>query len=89
MSQNVHLFGNTSAIVELNVLNLFDQDTVTALLNTPYRDAIPLTTAQFFAGFNADAIAAATPSIRKDARFGLPSTFQGARSIRIDAKFRF
>jgi hypothetical protein len=89
VSQNVHLFGNTSAIVELNVLNLFDQDTVTGYNNTPYRDAIPLTTAQFFNGFSADAIAAATTSVRKDARFGLPNGFQGARSIRVDFKFRF
>ena len=89
LTQNVPLFGHTNAILELNVINLFDQDTVTAFSNTPYRDAIPVTTQQFFAGFNADAIAAATPSVRKDARFGLPSSFQSARSVRIDAKFRF
>ncbi len=53
-------------------------------------DAIPIASPeQFFAGFDADAIAAATPSVRKDPRFGLANGWQGARSVRFAAKFRF
>ena len=90
VSQRVGLFGRTDVIFEANVINLFDQDIVTAYTNTPYRDAIPIASPQaFFAGFNADTIAAATPSIRKNPLFDLPSTFQGARSVRLSAKFRF
>lgn len=90
ISQNIKLMARTSVTLEANVLNLFDQDIATAFLNTPYRDAIPVASPQaFFAGFDADAIARATPSIRRDPRFGLPSTFQAARSVRFAAKFRF
>jgi len=45
--------------------------------------------AEWRAGFDADAIAAATPSVRKDPRFGLANGWQGARSVRFAAKFRF
>jgi outer membrane receptor protein involved in Fe transport len=87
--QDVRLFGGTRVTLEMNIDNVFDQDIVTAVINTPYRDAIPVSPAAFFAGFDADAIAAATPSIRRDPRFGLASGFQGAREIRVAAKFRF
>ena len=62
---------------------------MTGLSNAPYRDAIPVSPAAFFAGFDVADIAAATPSIRPDARFGQPNAFQGAREIRVAAKFRF
>ena len=88
--QDVKLYGRTRATFELNILNVFDQDIVTTLSNTPYRDTIPVASpAAFFAGFDADAIAAATPSVRKDPRFGQASGFQGERTIRVAAKIRF
>jgi outer membrane receptor protein involved in Fe transport len=87
--QDVKIFGRTRMTFELYVENLFDQKTVTNLSNTPYRDAIPVSPAPFFAGFDAAAIAAATPSIRVDPLFGKASGFQGARSMRVAAKFRF
>jgi hypothetical protein len=82
--------GHTRVDLSANILNLFDQDTFTNVQNTPYRDTIPITsTTGFFKGFNADTIAAATPTIRKDPRFNLPSSYQGSRSIRLNARFTF
>ncbi|HEX6974940.1 MAG TPA: TonB-dependent receptor, partial [Vicinamibacterales bacterium] len=82
-------FGTKQFVVQANVLNLFDQDIVTNVFNTKWRDALNLTDQQFFAGFDADAIAAASTSIRPDARYGLANTFQGPRAVRLQAKFMF
>jgi outer membrane receptor protein involved in Fe transport len=87
--QAVKLFGRTRFTLEANIINLFDQKIVTAIGAARWRDAIPVTPTQFFAGFNTDAVVAATPSIRPDPRFNLASGFQGDRRIRIAAKFRF
>lgn len=87
--QEVRLLRGTRVTLEVNVINLFDQKIVTGRTNTPYRDAIPVSPAQFFAGFDVPTIVAATPSIRPNALFEKPSAFQGAREIRVAAKFRF
>jgi hypothetical protein len=87
--QDVPLFRGTRVTLEMNVDNLFDQKIVTALSNAPYRDAIPVSPAAFFGGFDVATIVGATPTIRTDPRFGLASGFQGAREIRVAAKFRF
>jgi hypothetical protein len=89
LMQEVRLLKGTRVTLEMNVINLFDQQIVTSYTNTPYRDAIPVSPAQFFAGFDVPTIVAATPSIRANPLFGKPSAFQGAREIRIAAKFRF
>ena len=82
--------GHTRAELELNVINLFDQDIANQISNAPYRDAIPTDASRgFFNGVNVEAIAAATPSIRRDARFRQFNSFQGARSIRFMTKFTF
>jgi hypothetical protein len=82
--------------LNMNVINLFDQDTVTRIFTARYRDAIPVSDAEFFAGFSHEAIVAArlaTPStsdnIRPDPRFTQPDQYQGARAIRFQAKFIF
>jgi Carboxypeptidase regulatory-like domain/TonB-dependent Receptor Plug Domain len=82
--------GHTRAEVELNVNNLFDQSIGTQITNTPYRDAIPTNqNTGFFNGVNIDAIAAATPSIRRDPRFRQLSGFEGERTMRLMVKFNF
>ena len=82
--------GRTRVEVEMAVINLFDQDIANQISNVPYRDAIPTSAALgFFNGVDVDALAAATPSVRKDARFRQYSGFQGARSMRFMAKFSF
>ncbi len=88
--QTISLPGKTHVMLGLNVFNLFDQDTVTRLFTTRYRDNIPgLTDETFFRGFDSAAIAAANPNVRPDARFGQPDQFQGARTFRLQAKFTF
>lgn len=75
--------------VGINVTNLFDQDTVTRLFTTPYRDSLNISDAAFFAGFNAIAVAKATTAIRPDPRFGLPDQWQSRRTARLQVKFVF
>jgi outer membrane receptor protein involved in Fe transport len=82
-------FGGKSIVLMANVLNLFDQEIMTNIFNTKYRDNLNITDAAFFAGFNADAIAAANTSIRPDPRYGLANTWQGPRAVRVQAKFMF
>jgi hypothetical protein len=84
------LRGRSQVQLYLNVFNLFDQDTVSRLFTTRYRDALPgLTDATFFQGFDEAAIVAANPNVRRDPRFGLPDQYLGARSMRVQAKFSF
>jgi outer membrane receptor for ferric coprogen and ferric-rhodotorulic acid len=73
----------------VNVFNLFDQETVTRLFTTRYRDAISgITDEQFLAGFDVPALAAAR-GLRPDARFNQPDLFLGARTIRVQARISF
>jgi Carboxypeptidase regulatory-like domain/TonB-dependent Receptor Plug Domain len=82
--------GHTRAEVEASIINLFDQGIGNQIINTPYRDALPISqNTGFFNGVDVDAIAAATTSVRKDARFRQLSGFQGARSMRFMVKFNF
>jgi hypothetical protein len=82
--------GHTRVDVSANILNVFDQDTYTNVSNTPYRDTIPINSLTgFFRGFDADAIAAATPSIRVNPQYRQASSFQGARSMRFNVRFTF
>lgn len=82
--------GHTRVQLYLNVFNLFDQETVTRLFTTRYRDNIPgLTDAMFFQGFDSAAIAAANKNVRPDPRFGRADQYLGARTMRVQAKFTF
>lgn len=96
LQQEIRVFGRTRFMLEANILNLFDQKTVTAFSNTPYRDAISVSREQFFSGVDIAALVnerntdnITTNNIRPDPRFGLASAYQGVRSIRLAAKFRF
>ena len=82
--------GHTRAEAEVSIINLFDQDIGNQIINTPYRDALPISqNTGFFNGVDVDAIAAATSSVRKDARYRQLSGFQNARSMRFMVKFNF
>jgi hypothetical protein len=74
--------------LEMNVLNLFDQKQVISVWARQDRDTVPLTTAQFFAGFNIDE-EYARYKIRLDPRFLMPEAWQGRRQIRFAARFVF
>jgi outer membrane receptor protein involved in Fe transport len=88
--------GNMRVHASMNIDNLFDQDTVTRLFTTRYRDALPVGDAQFFQGVNTAALvqqlnsdASTSNDIRPDPRFGQADQFLGARAIRVQAKFIF
>ena len=89
LQQTIPLKGQVRASLGMNVTNLFDQDTATAYFVTRYRDGFNLPDAQFFAGFDPEAVVAATPSIRRDARYGLANGYQDRRSIRLQARISF
>jgi len=74
--------------VGVNVMNLFDQETVTSINVNPYRDGLYLSDAAFFAGFDPEAYAAANP-IRPQPMYKMASGYLGRRSIRLQAKFTF
>jgi outer membrane receptor protein involved in Fe transport len=80
---------STRINLNVNVLNLFDQDTPTAYQLRPYRDSFNMSDPAFFAGFDPVALAAATPSIRREARFRQASSFQNRRSIRFGLRYSF
>jgi hypothetical protein len=89
---NVRLPGNTTVQLVLNVDNLFDQNTVTSLDTTRYRDSVPtslITNDVFFAGFDTEALVATRPAVRPDAAYLQPNGFLAARQFRVMAKFRF
>jgi outer membrane receptor protein involved in Fe transport len=86
----LRLHGRSELVLYLNVFNLFDQDTVTRLATSRYRDQLPgLTDSSFFQGFDEAAIVAANGKVRPDPRFGLADQFRGARSMRVQAKISF
>ena len=89
LQHNFALPGSKRLNLGVNVTNLFDQDTVTRLFTTPYRDSLNISDAAFFAGFDAVAVAKATTAIRPDPRFGLPDQWQNRRTARLQVKFVF
>jgi outer membrane receptor protein involved in Fe transport len=88
IQQNVRLAGKKFN-VGLDIKNLFDQDTATGYNATPYRDSFNISDQAFFAGFDPVALAAATPSIRRNAIFNQANAFQNRREMRLQARFSF
>jgi hypothetical protein len=90
LQQSIPLPGRRAQLmVGANVINLFDQTIATSVFTTPYRDAFSISDTQFFAGFDPKAVAAATPSIRSDARFMKDNSYQTRRSLMFQAKLMF
>lgn len=88
LAYDIKLGGSKRVQLNMNVFNLFDQDAETRLWPIRYRDRISLTNEQFFAGFDADAVAAATAR-RPDAEYGLAHLYQPPREFRLGVKFVF
>ena len=90
LQKELRLSGDKRIVLNVNVLNLLDQDTVTNR-NPTYLGSgqqVNISEADFFKGFDAQALIAAqrlvlNPLFLKD------SEFQDARAIRIGAKFIF
>ena len=86
LSAQLPLPHHLTSALEVNVLNVFDQKAVTSVYQVYSAQNLPLSDQAFFAGFNADAVAA---KVRKDPRFGSPVAFQAPREITMTAKFVF
>ena len=89
VAQEFRLTPSTRIGLNVNVINLFDQDTATGFNTTPYRDAINLPNEAFFAGFDFASVAANTAGIRPDARFRQANAFLARREIRLMARLIF
>ncbi len=74
--------------LSLNVINLFDEDTVRVVWNNQNTEDLPLTEEEFFAGFDADQLIAEN-DIPLDPRFGMDEVLQSRREVRIGAKLTF
>jgi len=84
-------FGSQAFEVQLTVLNLFDQDTVTRLDNTRFfgSSTVPVNTNAFFnSNWDYDAYLAANPNA-VDPKFGLANQWQAPREVRLTVKFQF
>jgi hypothetical protein len=89
LQQEVRLPGRTRVTVALDAINLFDQEVETGYYTRPYRDGFNLDDRAFFAGFDPEAVVAATPGFARDARYRLGERFQSPRVIRLQARFTF
>ena len=84
-------FGGQRFEVQLTVLNLFDQDTVTRLDNTRYAgtSTLPISTNGFFnTSWDYESLLAANPA-SVDPKFGLANQWQAPRELRFTVKFEF
>jgi hypothetical protein len=102
LSHELKLGASRRLVVEANILNLFDADTVTGYYLTsgagtsPWRDNIAPGDAVFFGGaWNPATVVAnlravnGAASIRDEAFYGLPNYYQQRREMRLSAKFSF
>jgi hypothetical protein len=88
LQQDFRLGPKYKVNVNMNIDNLFDQDTVTGVFTSPYRDNITPSFTEFFAGFDPVAWAKAN-NVRNDNRNGLASTYTPRRAIRLQASLSF
>ncbi len=94
---DIKIKGQSKLQLQLTVLNLFDQGTVTSLSGAAFRDALVLPgatpQAAFFVagGFNTTAVQAARlpGSGRPQPTYDLANGYQSPRSVRLSAKFTF
>jgi len=90
VQHDFHLGRGRRLNLNVNIFNLFDNDVATAIFASPYRDRITFSPIEsFFNGFDTEAVAAANPAIRPDARYKQASTFLDRREIRVGARITF
>ena len=89
VQQRVPIRGRRALLrIGANIINLFDQSAMTAIVATPYRSAFGIPDRQFFAGFNPVEVAAAAGN-RPDPRYRMPSMFQTRRAITLQCRLTF
>jgi hypothetical protein len=90
MQHTFRVWGGHQVNLGLNVLNLFDQDTVTRRATSPFRDTFNVSDTAFFSGtFDPIALQAVTPTIRPNATFNLPDQYQQRREMRLQLRYSF
>ena len=87
-TKRFNLVGRTNIEVRIDVLNLFDEDTVTSVLSAETRDVIAIGNDDFFDGFDVQALIAQQGS-RRDPRFLQADGFQAPRTVRLLARLSF
>ncbi len=93
VSQNFKLGGNRRIIVEADIINLLDSDTVTDYYSTSkYRDGVHPPDSVFFdAPWTPESVMAMYPTlaIPSEAFYLTPNVFQNRREARVMVKFSF
>jgi outer membrane receptor protein involved in Fe transport len=99
IAQEFKIKGSTRVSLQANITNLFDQDTATGMAFAAYRDSLTMAAYgnkvadAFFqpGGFDTVAIQASRlpSSGRPSPTYKMNNAFQGARAIRVMAKFSF
>ena len=81
--------GKINMQLGVNVINLFDEDTVTRRVNERTVSSLPLTTQQFFAGgWDYEQLLAANPNLVNDL-FNQANQFQGPRVVRLSVRIAY
>mgnify|MGYP002622768769 FL=1 len=81
--------GKLNMQLGLNVINLFDEDTVTRRINERTVSSLPLTTQQFFGGgWDYEQLLAANPNLT-NSLFNQPDQFQGPRVVRLSVRLAY
>jgi hypothetical protein len=90
LQHEIRLRGDRRLQLSVNVMNLFDQATVTDRYNRETQDSLPITDEEFFLGAPVDVqhVIAETETVR-DPRFLMDSEYQLPRAIRLGVKFVF
>ena len=76
------------ATANLDVMNVCNQRIVTGRATSVWRDPFNMTDAEFFAGFDPYAIAAAK-KLRPNPTWGMDSAWQTPRTVRVSVEFEF
>jgi len=88
LMHDFRIFGDYAFQVGLNVLNLFDEDTVTNISSLYSTTGLNVSNADFFKGFD-PLTKLPNAAVNKSPLYGQASAFQTPRAVRFNAKFTF
>jgi outer membrane receptor protein involved in Fe transport len=82
-------FGRNSVTFLVNILNLFDQDTVTHYYTVRNSEPLDVDATQLINGIDYDALIGGLAANELDSAYRLPDVFQGGRTVRLGVRFTF
>ena len=82
-------FGAQSVTLMLNVLNLFDQDTVTHYYTIRNIDELDVTAEQLLGGINYEQLLSELPAGALDPAYRMGDVFQAGRTVRVGVRYTF